>query len=376
MADLLYSWTDLEKNVSNGDVGYFHGKKTKFNSLKDDRKPDFIWLVRLRGERLWLLGKLKVSDTRPSNFPKDHAPQYIFYNPSESFFFRDVEAVQAVVQDTLADACKAMRNANMQGAFSVDVLDPTVQRKLERITSSSARIPFDDFKQELQAGKVPCPPYVQVSKSGTKRLIQEYTQTTTELSAPVNGRLRHHLDTNEMASTGYESDPKITQSSFVLETANSFTREERDSTKSDAKNFSASLDGFDGEDQDILAKRRVNQGKFRKSLLRYWGGRCSVSEVYDERLLVASHIVPWSKATKSEQGDPANGLLLSVVWDALFDRGLISFWDDGNAILDKLDRGLLAALGINKAEPRISSGKLTSRHKEYLKRHRHLFLFQ
>jgi hypothetical protein len=82
MADLLYSWADLEQDVLNGDVGYFHGKKTQFNALKQDRNPDFIWLVRLRDGQLWLLGKLKVTATKPSNFPKDHAPQFIFYSPS------------------------------------------------------------------------------------------------------------------------------------------------------------------------------------------------------------------------------------------------------------------------------------------------------
>jgi hypothetical protein len=82
MADLLYSWADLEQDVLNGDVGYFHGKKTQFNALKQDRNPDFIWLVRLRDGQLWLLGKLKVTATKPSNFTKDHAPQFIFYSPS------------------------------------------------------------------------------------------------------------------------------------------------------------------------------------------------------------------------------------------------------------------------------------------------------
>jgi predicted restriction endonuclease len=159
-------------------------------------------------------------------------------------------------------------------------------------------------------------------------------------------------------------------------TANPFTPEEMAGTSSQAENIENTLKGFDGEDRDVLAKRRVNQGKFRASLLRYWNGRCCICEVANERLLVASHIVPWSKATKQEKGDPANGLLLSVLWDALFDRGIISFNDDGTAILDKLDSSQLAQLGIDKTKADISTEKLIPRHHEYLKRHRELYGFE
>lgn len=230
MADLLYSWAHLERDILNGDVGYFHGKIMQFNALKHDRNPEFIWLVRLRDGQLWLLGKLKVTGTKPSNFPKDHAPQFIFYSPSESFFFRDVEAIQEATQDTLADACRAMRNATMQGARSVDVLDPINRRKLERLTSNSALIPFNDFKQELLAGRVPCPPYGQGAKKGVKQsryddslakadspstdenteeLASDDSLATKELLPMVEGLSAQQLDDNEQIGTGYESDPKI-----------------------------------------------------------------------------------------------------------------------------------------------------------------------
>ncbi len=155
----------------------------------------------------------------------------------------------------------------------------------------------------------------------------------------------------------------------------SFTSEQTDEVASEAMDIAGELVGFDGADQDVVAKRRINQGKFRKILLRYWANRCSVSDVADTRLLVASHIVPWSKATKSERGDPANGLLLSVSWDALFDRGLVVFRDDGNAILERLDHELLTALGIDESKSTILPSRLTTRHREYLERHRKLFGF-
>jgi predicted restriction endonuclease len=37
--------------------------------------------------------------------------------------------------------------------------------------------------------------------------------------------------------------------------------------------------------------------------------------------------------TESEKTDPYNGIFLSKVFDALFDRGLISFEDDGRILI-------------------------------------------
>ena len=47
-------------------------------------------------------------------------------------------------------------------------------------------------------------------------------------------------------------------------------------------------------------------------------------------LLRASHIKPWKACdTDFERLDVHNGLLLSALWDAAFDAGLVTFEDDG-----------------------------------------------
>ena len=56
-------------------------------------------------------------------------------------------------------------------------------------------------------------------------------------------------------------------------------------------------------------------------------------EKLDYPSLVASHIKPFKKSTPSEQYDKNNGLLLSRSMDALFDKGYITFNDDGTIIL-------------------------------------------
>ncbi len=47
--------------------------------------------------------------------------------------------------------------------------------------------------------------------------------------------------------------------------------------------------------------------------------------VNDERLLIASHIKPWSKSNDKEKIDPKNGFMFTPTFDKLFDKGFITF---------------------------------------------------
>jgi predicted restriction endonuclease len=79
--------------------------------------------------------------------------------------------------------------------------------------------------------------------------------------------------------------------------------------------------------------QRIGQDVFREALIDYWGGRCPISGIADLALLRASHIVPWTDCTDAQRLDVHNGLLLSALWDAAFDRGLVSFADDGAVLV-------------------------------------------
>lgn len=83
-----------------------------------------------------------------------------------------------------------------------------------------------------------------------------------------------------------------------------------------------------------LVKARVGQGQFRKGLIELWGGCCLTGCTANE-LLRASHIKPWSAGDNRERLDPYNGLLLTPNADSLFDRGYITFSDDGVLIISK-----------------------------------------
>jgi hypothetical protein len=85
-----------------------------------------------------------------------------------------------------------------------------------------------------------------------------------------------------------------------------------------------------------LMIQRIGQDVFRDALMDYWGGRCPLTGITEPALLRASHIVPWSDCTDAQRLDVHNGLLLSALWDAAFDRGLISFSDDGAVLVSPL----------------------------------------
>ena len=102
-------------------------------------------------------------------------------------------------------------------------------------------------------------------------------------------------------------------------------------------------DSISATEQLALVNSRRGQGKYRQNLLAV-ELRCRVSGVADQRLLRASHIKPWRSCTASSGHlDGNNGLLLSPNIDLLFDRGYISFSDDGAILISqRLDADDLA----------------------------------
>jgi len=115
-----------------------------------------------------------------------------------------------------------------------------------------------------------------------------------------------------------------------------------------------------------LVTSRVGQGYYRKELIRRFNGKCAVTQSDVEEILIASHIVPWSKSTDDERLDVDNGVLLSPLYDALFDKHLISFTDEGEMLVSNNIEAQMSCLHIDKAlKINVSDGM-----KKYLKRHR------
>jgi hypothetical protein len=126
-------------------------------------------------------------------------------------------------------------------------------------------------------------------------------------------------------------------------------------------------------EREAVAKYRCAQGLFRRRVMVLEASRCRVTEETNPNLLRASHIKPWRTSDDTEKQDGDNGLLLAPHIDALFDKGLISFADDGSMLLsEKLDPAVLQRWGIRYP---LNVGPFREGQKKYLRHHRRTYRF-
>lgn len=98
----------------------------------------------------------------------------------------------------------------------------------------------------------------------------------------------------------------------------------------------AEISDFDTEVKRLV-KQRIGQNTFRKALLQYWGGACAITGIKLSEVLRASHSKPWADCyNDQERLNVFNGFILTANLDALFDRGLITFNDNGLLICSHL----------------------------------------
>lgn len=122
--------------------------------------------------------------------------------------------------------------------------------------------------------------------------------------------------------------------------------------------------------KDALVQARLGQGAFRRDLLSMWEGGCALTGCTIAEILRASHIRPWRESTNRQRLDPNNGLLLEATLDALFDRGLISFSDEGTILVrDSISAADRQRLGL---DGRLRK-PLNADQKRYLRMHREYF---
>lgn len=101
--------------------------------------------------------------------------------------------------------------------------------------------------------------------------------------------------------------------------------------------------------KEQLIKARRGQGLFKLKVRRNENA-CRVTGVRDVRHLRASHIKPWKDSTDLEKLHGCNGLLLAPHVDHLFDKGWISFSDNGDLLISPaLNKDVLTRWAIPEA---------------------------
>ena len=87
----------------------------------------------------------------------------------------------------------------------------------------------------------------------------------------------------------------------------------------------------EGKEKERVVKVRVNQCVFRKIILATYNNQCCITGITNTDLLVASHIMEWSKDEKNRL-NPMNGLSLNALHDRAFEKGLITIDADNYRI--------------------------------------------
>ena len=103
-------------------------------------------------------------------------------------------------------------------------------------------------------------------------------------------------------------------------------------TEEDIKRYS-DVESLDGEECEIIVNARKNQDKIRRNAVKKYNGKCVLCGIGIDTALRASHIKSWADSTSKEKGDHENVLLLCANHDALFDKHLISFDDNGYLLI-------------------------------------------
>lgn len=141
------------------------------------------------------------------------------------------------------------------------------------------------------------------------------------------------------------------------------------------KNIESVTKVFKTTEKVTQQKVRLGQSYFRNNLLKEMK-KCPITGIDDNRLLIASHIKPWIHSNNEERVNVKNGILLSPLFDKLFDKGigLITFTLDKKILIsNKLSKENIVRLNI------VPNQKIydldTSGREEYLEYHRK-YIFQ
>lgn len=126
---------------------------------------------------------------------------------------------------------------------------------------------------------------------------------------------------------------------------------------------------LDETEKAALINARRGQGRFRANVQRIEEA-CRITRVDRTEHLRASHCKPWRDSSNEERLDGENGVLLTPSIDHLFDRGFISFANNGRLLISPVaHRRSLERMGV-PFDAAFNVGQFTDGQKRHLSFHR------
>jgi putative restriction endonuclease len=122
-------------------------------------------------------------------------------------------------------------------------------------------------------------------------------------------------------------------------------------------------------EKQALIKARRGQGIFRQNVSRI-ERCCRVTRVERPEHLIASHIKPWRESDNRERLFQGNGLLLTPTIDHLFDRGFISFENNGELLISPVAHKESVEKMAIATDRVVNVGGFAEPQKEFLEFHR------
>ncbi len=126
-------------------------------------------------------------------------------------------------------------------------------------------------------------------------------------------------------------------------------------------------------EKTAIIRARRGQGLFKENVMRREGA-CRITKVDNPAHLIGSHIKPWRDSNNDERLNGANGLLLTPSVDHLFDRGFISFRDNGDLLVSPVaDATSLQRMGVRSG---VNVGDFQREQRTFLEFHRDAVFLQ
>lgn len=382
---LLYYWKDIDKNLKEGKVGWLGTKKpckklfSDFNNTLHASSNS--WVVAFKWEKstnkTLPLAILKATEHPVVQIVTDEPYEnFIYYDPRQSFRLLQptdptrLANFHKLGSEIVSNFKKGAMASGFIGANGVHLIS---REEMEKLLENAEIFGKNELSIYVNSSS-----WLTSERSGFTRLSNDSNLLKAAQSSNVVTDSSSRLKPNSISETNkldilihqYQNTDdgvKLTEPDSIgsgdsqgpIVTGMSddspplilgYAERQPLITDDNQASLEAQTQNLKTAEREAVVKVRYGQAVYREALLKEGGEKCWMSGIEGKRLLVASHIKPWSHCENDtdSRGCRDNGLLLSSLWDAAFDAGLIGFESDWSVVTSPdLSESAKTALGLN-----------------------------